>query len=178
MIHWIKEAPEPEIDYNKYKPFIGNDFLRKNYMWFAYGLMGILFVLACVCGTMRAGNFLIRVGIFALVYPIHEFLHILVAYRKGDIYLTHSGLYFWLTPNVQMRKWVFWTFITLPFLMLTVVPGIVSLFCVEEVRSYLVYIAWINAIIAGSDIINSILILLKPNGSAFYRGYWCLEDNG
>ena len=34
------------------------------------------------------------------------------------------------------------------------------------------YIAWSNAIIASSDIINSPLILLKPNDSVFCRGYY------
>lgn len=34
------------------------------------------------------------------------------------------------------------------------------------------YVMWINAMIAGSDIINSALIAIKPNNSLFYRGYY------
>lgn len=34
-----------------------------------------------------------------------------------------------------------------------------------------------NAIIAGSDIINSILIAIKPSNAKFCRGYYIVENN-
>jgi hypothetical protein len=39
----------------------------------------------------------------------------------------------------------------------------------------LIYICWVNLIIASADIINSILILMKPNNTLFYRGYYRRE---
>ena len=115
---------------------------------------------------------MIRVIVFLVVYPIHELLHISVVFKKGDIYLNHSGIYFWLTPNVELTKGRFWLFMTLPLIVLTGVTGIVSVFTDGTVGEYLCYIAWINAIIAGSDIINSVLIAIKPSRTAFYRGYY------
>ena len=172
MIRWMKQLPEPRIDYNEYKPFIRNDWFRRNYMWFAYGLMIVLANVAFYTGGLAAGNFLTKLLICLIVYPIHELCHILVAAPKGDIFLTHSGLYFWLTPDFPMRKWHFWLFISLPFIMLTVVPAVCSFFAPDALRPYLVFIAWVNAVIAGSDIINIGLILIKPNDSVFYRGFY------
>lgn len=37
------------------------------------------------------------------------------------------------------------------------------------------FVAWLNAIIAGSDILNSVLILIKPGKAKFYRGYYIIE---
>lgn len=168
----MEPLPELRIDYNEYRPFIGNDWFRRNYMWFAYGLMIVLANVAFFTGGLVAGNFLTKLLIFIAVYPIHELLHILVAAPKGDLYLTHSGLYLWLTPSSPMSKWHYWLFMTLPLILLTAVPAVGSLFAPTEVKPFLVYIAWINSVIAGSDIINSPLILIKPNSSVFYRGYY------
>ena len=172
MFYWMKPLPELQIDYNEYKPFIKNDWFRSHYMWFAYGLMILLGVLAWFTGGFRAGNLWIKILIYCVVYPLHELCHISVALPKGDVYMTHSGLYFWLTPNFPMRKWHFWVYMTLPFIVFTVLPVIGSIFAPEPLRAYLIYIAWINAITAGSDIINSVLIMIKPVDSRFYRGYY------
>lgn len=172
MIHWMTPAPALQIDYNEYKPFIANDWFRRNYMWFAYGLMIVIGNIAFFTGGLVAGNFLIKLLICLIVYPIHELLHVLVAAPKGEIYLTHSGLYLWLTPDFPMCKWHFWLFMTLPLIMLTVLPAIGSFFAPDSIRPFLVFIAWINSVIAGSDLINSPLIFIKPNGSVFYRGFY------
>ncbi len=55
---------------------------------------------------------------------------------------------------------------------MSTVPAIGSIFAMGELKEYLVYIAWINAFIAGSDIINSVLIAIKPSKTVFYRGYF------
>lgn len=172
MLYWNKQIPGLNIDYNEYKPFIKNDWFRSHYMWFAYGLMAIIWAAAFITGGFRAGNLFIRILMFLIVYPVHESLHILTIFRKGDIYLSHSGLYFWLTPDVEMGKGHFWLFMTLPLIVLTGFAGIGSMFATGELKEYLVYIAWINAFIAGSDIINSVLIAIKPPKSVFYRGYF------
>lgn len=108
MLYIGKELPQMDIDENEYKPFIRHEWFRRNYMWFAYGLMILLFITALSLGRLRAGHFMIRLVLFAITYLVHELLHI----------------------------------------------------------------AWINSIIAGSDIINSTLILMMPRNSFFYRGYY------
>ena len=70
-----------------------------------------------------------------------------------------------------MTRGRFWLFMTLPLLTLTLVPAVLLLLNTGALRPYLRYIAWINAVIASSDIINSVLILLKPRDAVFYRGY-------
>ena len=52
------------------------------------------------------------------------------------------------------------------------VPAISSVFLSGIIREIAVYIAWVNSIIAASDIINSVLIAIKPKDSLFYRGYY------
>lgn len=172
MIYWVKTPPQADINYSEYRPFIRNDWFRKHYMLFAYSLMGLLAVLSFVTGGMRGVPWSFRIPVFVLVFLVHELLHILVVYRIGDIYLTHSGIFFWLHSNAHMSKGRSWLFMTLPFLTLTVIPAALLLVNTGAFRSWLLYIAWINAIIASSDIINSVLILLKPNDSVFYRGYY------
>ena len=172
MIYWVKTPPQADIDYNEYRPFIRNDWFRKHYMFFAYGLMALLTVLFFVTGGMKGVPSLLRIPVFVLVFLVHELLHILVIYRIGDIYLSHSGLFFWMNTNAKMSKGRFWLYMTLPLLMLTVVPAALLLLNTGTCRPWLLYIACSNAIIASSDIINSPLILLKPNDSVFCRGYY------
>ena len=172
MLYIGKELPQMDIDENEYKPFIRHEWFCKNYMWFAYGLMFLLFITALSLGRLRAGHFIIRLIVFAITYVVHELLHIVTVFRKGDIYLNHSGIYLWLTPDFTLSKREFWIFMTLPFLVLTCLVGLCSCLVPGHITMYLKYIAWINSIIAGSDIINSILIMMMPRNSYFYRGYY------
>ena len=32
MLYWMKPLPEADIDYEKYKPFISNNWFRQNFM--------------------------------------------------------------------------------------------------------------------------------------------------
>ena len=178
MIYWGKSLPKFSIDVNEYRPFIKNDWFRKNYMFFAYGLMIILFITSWCIGIYRKLPLYVELVIFLVVYIVHESLHIITVCTKGDLYLTHSGLYFWLTPDAVLPKGRFWIFITLPLLVLTGVTGITGFFVSGPLSDYLFYIAWINSIIAGSDIINSFLIAIKPSGTVYYRGYYKKESGG
>ena len=117
-------------------------------------------------------RFPIRIAMILPVFLIHELLHILVAFRIGNIYLTHSGLYFWLHSDAKMSKGRFWIFMTLPFLVLSGIPLITKFFYSGALSPYILYVGWINAVMASSDIINSILILFKPRNAIFYRGYY------
>ena len=107
---------------------------------------------------------------------IHEVLHILVVNSKGDISLTFKGIYFWLNTNAILSKRRYWVFMSLPFIVLTVIPAIASFFVSGDIKSLIIFISWYNLIISSSDIINSVLILMKPNKSVFCRGYYRVKS--
>ena len=173
MIKWVTKLPETEIDTNEYKPFIKNQWFRKHYMWFAYALMFLLILpVSLLTTSMNDIPFLLRLGMIIPVFLIHELLHVLVVFRIGDIYLTHSGLFFWLRSDAHMSKIRFLIFMSLPFLVLSVLPLVIKLFYTGPLVPYISYIAWINSIMASSDILNSMLILIKPRNSVFWRGYY------
>lgn len=173
MIKWVTKLPETEIDTNEYKPFIKNQWFRKHYMWFAYALMFLLILpVSLLTTSMNDIPFLLRLGMIIPVFLIHELLHVLVVFRIGDIYLTHSGLFFWLHSDAHMSKIRFLIFMSLPFLVLSVLPLVIKLFYTGPLIPYISYIVWINSIMASSDILNSMLILIKPRNSVFWRGYY------
>ena len=118
---------------------------------------------------------LILTGIF--VFLIHESLHILVINKKGDISLTFRGTFFWLHTNAILSKTRFWVFMSLPLIVLSVVPAIVSFYVTGNIKSFLLFVCWINLLISSSDIINSFLIVIKPKNSVFCRGYYRVEKN-
>lgn len=177
MFYWMKPLPEAKIDYEQYKPFIKNDWLRQNFMYFVYLLQAMLVTLSICLGVWNFSNMLIKLIVFLLVYLIHELLHISVVWRIGDISLTHSGIFFWLNSSAKMSKIRFLLFMSMPLLILSVVPMIITLFSNGLLYQYMRYIAWINAIIAGSDIINTFLIIIKPKNSVFYRGFYKMASS-
>ena len=172
MLYWMKPLPEADIDYEKYKPFISNNWFRQNFMYFVYLLQVFLVTLSISFGVWKFSNAFIKLIVFLMVYLVHELLHISVVWRIGDISLTHSGIFFWLNSSAKMSKIRFLLFMSMPLLILSVIPMIIALFSDGFVYRYMRYIAWINAIIAGADIINTILIIIKPRNSVFYRGFY------
>lgn len=177
MFYWMKPLPEADIDYEKYKPFIRNNWFRQNFMYFVYVLQVTLVILSILLGVWKFSNILIKLALFLLVYLVHELLHISVVWRVGDISLTHSGIFFWLNSSAKMSKIRFLLFMSMPLLILSIVPMIIALFSYGPVYQYMRYIAWINAIIAGADIINTFLIIIKPRNSVFYRGFYKMANN-
>ena len=79
---------------------------------------------------------------------------------------------FWITSGAVLSKLRFFIFMSLPLVGLTVVPAILCVFLSGDLRNIAVYVAWVNSIIAGADIINSALIAIKPNNSMFCRGFY------
>ncbi|WP_262372567.1 DUF3267 domain-containing protein [Sutcliffiella horikoshii] len=63
------------------------------------------------------------------------------------------------------------SFMSLPFIVLSVVPFILSFYVSGDLNLILLLISWFSTLISASDIINSILIALKPKNSLFCRGY-------
>ena len=175
MFYFLKHLPESTMNFTGWQPFIKNDWFRKNFMLFVYCLQAVLVVTSVLLGVWKFTNLLVKIAVFCIVYVCHELFHIVVVYRIGDLSLTHSGIFFWLNSDAVMSKARFWTFMTLPFLCLTVVPAVLLPVTDGFLSGLFRYIAWVNAIIAGSDIINSVLILLKPNGAKFCRGYYKAE---
>lgn len=111
-----------------------------------------------------------------IVFAIHECLHVLVVYKKGDVSLTFSGIFFWLNTNATLSKTRYWLFMSLPFLVLSIVPAITSFYVSGNIRSILLFVCWINTFISGSDIYNSFLIAIKPKNSFFCRGYYQVKQ--
>ncbi len=56
---------------------------------------------------------------------------------------------------------------SLPFIVLSVVPGIMSFYVSGNIKSIILFVSWINSLISASDIINAFLIAIKPNNSVF-----------
>ena len=176
MIYFFKSISPSDIDFSIWQPFIKNEWFRKHFMKFVYLLQFILILISIVFGVWEFSNWLIRIIIFSMVFITHELLHILVVYKIGDIYLTHSGIFFWLNCNAVMNKTRFWLFMTLPLFVLTIVPMFLLPLIEGLAFELLRYVLWVNAIIAGSDIINSILIVMKPSNAKFCRGYYMIEN--
>ena len=172
MMYFMKPLPEGEIDTTDWKSFIKNEWFRNNFMYFVYFLQVMLTIASILFGVWRFSNVFVKVGLFICTYIIHELLHIIVIYKAGDISITHSGIFLWITSGAVLNKLRFFVFMSLPFIGLTIFPAILCIFLSGELKNILVYVAWVNSIIAGSDIINSVLIAIKPNNALFYRGYY------
>jgi len=173
--YFMKPLPPSDMDFSRYKPFIRNEWFRKHFMKFVYALQAMLVFMSVALGVWDFSGWLTKISIFVVTFICHELLHIVVVCRIGDISLTHSGIFFWLNSNAIMSKRRFWLFMSLPLIVLTFVPMILLLVADGWMFEILRYIAWINAIIAGSDIINSVLIALKPSRARFCRGYYIVE---
>ena len=176
MLYFFKPLPASDMDFSNYQPFIKNKWFRKNFMKFVYALQIALIWISAALGVWKFSNIVTRIGAFIMIYLLHELLHILVVYKIGDISLTYSGMFLWLNSSAIMSKKRFWLFMTLPLLGLTMAPLVLLPFVEGVVFEVLRYILWVNAIIAGSDIINSVLIVIKPANAKFCRGYYSIEN--
>jgi Putative zincin peptidase len=173
MIHWFHHLPQLNMNPSEWTHFIQNSWFRKHFMKFAYLLQIIVFLVPGLMGGLFTGMplyILILIGI--AVFIVHEFLHIVIVYKKGDISLTFSGTFFWLNTNAILSKRRFLVFMSLPFIGLSVVPAVVALFVSGDMKILLLFVSWINFIISAADIINSVLIAVKPRGAVFCRGYY------
>ncbi|MED0998695.1 DUF3267 domain-containing protein [Bacillus mobilis] len=140
---------------------------------FVYVLQIIIFLIPYYFGeSFTHINIFYLIILGSLVFIIHECLHIIVINKMGDISLTCSGIFFWLNTNAILSKARFWIFMSLPIIVLSVVPAIILSFVSGNIKSILLFVCWINAIISASDIYNSLLIAIKPKNSIFCRGYY------
>ena len=173
MIVWFRHLPQITMNLIEWTPFIKSNWFRKHYMKFVYLLqITILFIYPFFDAWFNSTNLLALILIGILVFIIHESLHILVVHKKGDISLTFRGTFFWLHTNAILSKTRFWIFMTLPLIVLSLMPAIVSFFVSGNIKSILLFVCWLNLLISGSDIINSFLIAIKPRNSVFCRGYY------
>lgn len=178
MIIWFRHLPQQSMDVSEWVPFIHNNWYRKHYMKFVYLLQIIIFLIPNFFTTgFTSINLFLLIIIGILVFIIHEWLHILVINNKGDISLTFSGIFFWLNTNAILTKIRFGVFMSLPFIVLSVVPGIISFYVGGNIKLILLFVSWINTLISASDIINSFLIAIKPKNTIFCRGYYRVQSN-
>ncbi len=176
MIYLFKPLPPSDMDFSNYLPFIKNVWFCKHFMKFVYILQVLLVLFSLALRVWNFSSWFMKIIIFIIVFISHELIHIIVVYKIGDISLTHSGIFFWLNSNAVMSKKRFWLFMTLPLLVLTITPMFLLPLASGFTYDVLMYILWTNAIIAGSDIINSILIAIKPSNTKFCRGYYIIEN--
>lgn len=172
MMSLFKELKPVEVDTNIWKPFIQNKWFDKNFMSICRILQLVLIVGSILFGIWSYFPILKNVILVLLIFIVHEGIHIITIYGKGNVSLTRSGLDFWINTDKILTKIRFWIFMTAPILVLSIIPMLLY-FCTNGILNELMlFIAWVNLIIARTDIVNSILILLKPSGSVFFRGYY------
>lgn len=172
MIYFMKPLPDGKINTDNWEPVIKNQWFRNHFMYFVYCLQGVLLLFSIISGAWRFSNAFVKAGLYICTFIIHELLHLIVIYKAGDISITHSGIFFWITSGAVLNKIRFLVFMSLPFTGLTVVPAIACVFLSGKLKDMMIYAAWVNSITAGSDIINSIIIAIKPNNASFYGGYY------
>lgn len=173
MIVWFRHLPQIHMEFEEWKPFIPSVWFRKHFMKFVYLLMIVSFLAPIgFVGSLPQLTRFPYLLIILLVFVIHEALHMLVIHKKGDMSLTFKGIYFWIHTNAILSKKRYWVFMSLPFIGLSIIPTIASVFVSGDLKALLLFIGWFNLIISASDIVNSILILMKPNRSEFCRGYF------
>ncbi|MED3281247.1 metalloprotease family protein, partial [Bacillus thuringiensis] len=61
--------------------------------------------------------------------------------------LTFSKRFFGLNTNAVLSKTRFWVFMSLPIIVLSVVPAMMSFFVSGNIKSILLFICWINTFI-------------------------------
>ncbi|MGF2614406.1 DUF3267 domain-containing protein [Rossellomorea vietnamensis] len=177
VIVWFRHLPQKRMDLLEWIPFIHNNWFRKNYMKFVYLLQIVILLLPqIITAEFTDFNIFLLISIGILVFIIHECLHILVIYKKGDISLTFSGIFFWLNTDAILSKSRFWLFMSLPFIALSGVPFILSIWVSGDIQLILLFVSWFNTLISASDIINSFLITIKPKNAVFCRGYYRVEQ--
>ena len=128
MLYFMKPLPEGRIDTTDWKSFIKNEWFRNNFMYFVYFLQVMLTIASILFGAWRFSNVFVKVGLFICTYVTHELLHIIVIYKAGDISITHSGIFLWITSGAVLNKLRFFVFMSLPFIGLTIFPAILCVF--------------------------------------------------
>lgn len=177
IINWFRHLPPISMDWSDWTPFIQNDWYRKHYMKFVYLLQIIIFLIPFFFETSFTHItifYLTLMGIF--VFVIHECLHIIVINKKGDS-LTVSRTFFLLSTNAILSKTRFWLFMSLPIIVLSVVPAVLSFYVLGNLKAILLFVCWINAVMSSSDIYNSFLIASKPKKTVFCRGYYLVNKS-
>ena len=175
LILWLKQLPFPQLDKTIWKPFIKHPFFRMHFMKFVYALQLLVLAIPFLSNNSFPSLSLpLLIAIYLIILVIHEYIHIVVIYSKGDISLTFRGTFFWLHTNAPLHKGRFLLFMSLPFFTLSVLPFLISFFVTNEVKALLLYISWVNTFLSSSDIINTFLIFIKPKDAIFCRGFYKL----
>jgi|GEM_PF-1505822 len=188
MIYWFKDLPFKPLRDDIWKPVIPYKWLRENFMAAVYILQFVLFALfmlyinVYIPKGLDSAPVVIRISIpksliylsVILVWFIHEIIHIAVIFNKGDFSVTFKNLFFWINTNAELSKFRYLIFISLPLLVLTAIPFVISLFMFNNLTYVLRIYAFYNLIISPADIINIIFILPKPNKAIFYGGMYSI----
>ena len=200
MIYWFKYMPEKIIQIPKDElfPVIKNEWVRKNYNLLANSLA--IFICIAIYLFFRddlaniarislnvmpfsldttGGKILsvvIFVSIFALITlvisVIHELLHMAVVYGKDDMSVTLSKWGIFVTTNADLSKTQKFIVVSLPLIVLTVIPFIISFFMPSDIAGVVRYFAGFNFAFSAYDIITISQIISKPKNAVFWRGMY------
>ena len=191
-IYWFKNLPPKSFDDNiNWKPVIPYKWLREKFMVAVYILQFALFAIFMMYVRSYTPNYDINMQsqiykildyisnnksiiyiLLAVIFIIHEILHITVIFKKWDFSITFKYLFLWISTNAELSKFRQLTFTSLPLFMLTVIPFIISLFVFNDLAYIIRIIAFFNLMVSSADIINSFFILIKPNKAIFCGGMY------
>ena len=178
MIYWFKNMPPKLTEFDDWVPLLQNDFLKKNHILIAQGLGVIILLLGIKTMFSTAvelfNQILIPIIIFILL--LHESLHVLPVIKYGDISLNIKSGFFWVKTNAELSKKHQILYLSLPLIILSVIPLFLALFFSEQLKFLLIFISFINIACSTSDILNLFYVISKPNNSIFCMGNYRLNN--
>lgn len=167
MIYLFKDLPDADIDTSQWHMMLENTMIKKLYSIATYLFMPVLvvalyllkydfFYLPKVIQSDNMPGFLspiLWMILILVILLVHELLHIVTIYKRGNVSVTFSRLFVRVNTNVVLRKSQRILCVIFPLLILSAIPGVIALFIVSiEIKSILNFICWTNLILSGYDV--------------------------
>lgn len=187
MIYLFKDLPDADIDTSQWHMMLENTMIKKLYSIATYLFMPVLvvalyllkydfFYLPKVIQSDNMPGFLspiLWMILILVILLVHELLHIVTIYKRGDVSVTFSRLFVRVNTNVVLRKSQRILCVIFPLLILSAIPGVIALFIVSiEIKSILNFICWTNLILSGYDVSSFFLVLSIPKHSLTYKALY------
>lgn len=168
--YFMKNVPSGGIDLSDWTYVIKNPLLKSKFSIVALSLMGFILLTSIALGFWDFWKLYPLLWIAVLTGVLHEAIHWATVFFKGDVSWGLNGRLPGIRTNAVMNKWHYLTFTLLPFVVLTIVPSIISFFPGEFGSSMLRFIAWVNFAVSGADIMRAVFIIPAPSNARFCRG--------
>lgn len=201
MIYWFKYMPEKIIQNKTLFPVVKNEWLRKNNILLGNILSIIIFIalkrfyikgarifataIIKMFSTQIIEKEVLVISIFIgfmiisiiFIVIIHELLHMIVVLGKDDMSVTFSKGVIWVNTNADLSKIRQFIFISLPLIVLTVIPIFISFFVSDDIADMLRFISVFNFGVSSFDVLHIPHIILKPKNAVFWRGMYYIPQN-